>query len=105
MRWIILSALLLLVGRPATGSRRRSGSNAAVRRLGCGSVAGELPFPGVKEAVGELLSETSLRSCGELLSGFFELGAKGLEDHQLGVVLFNALARKVISRFYNRDWS
>jgi hypothetical protein len=42
------------------------------------------------------LSETSLWFGGELLRGFFKLGAEGLEDHQLGVVLFYALAREII---------
>jgi hypothetical protein len=42
------------------------------------------------------LSETSLRSGGELLCGFFELGAEGLEYHQLGVVLLYAFTREII---------
>jgi hypothetical protein len=90
MRWVIW-LLLLVVGRLATGSRGRGGrgrggTNAAVSWLGCGTLAEELSFPGVKKTVGELLSETSLRSGCELLSGFVKLGTEGLEDRQLGVV-------------------
>jgi hypothetical protein len=37
-----------------------------------------------------------LQSGGELLSSFFKLGAEGLEDRQLGVVLLYAFAREII---------
>jgi hypothetical protein len=102
---LLLTMLLRRVGPAVACNRRRGGSDAAVRGLRGRSVAGELPLPGVKEADGKLLSETLLRSGGELLGGFFKLGAKGLEDHQLGVVFFNALAREVIGRFDDRNWS
>jgi hypothetical protein len=97
--------LLMLVNWAGPGSRKRGSGDAAVRRLGGRrSVAGELSFPGVEKAVGKLPSEASLRSGGKLLSGFFKLGAEGLEDHQLGVVLFHALAREIIGCFDDRDW-
>jgi hypothetical protein len=89
MRWINLLALLLLlltmllrrVGPMVACNRRRGGSDAAIRRLRGRSIARELPLPRVKEADGKLLSETLLRSGGELLGGLFKLGVKGLEDH------------------------
>ncbi|ENH63724.1 hypothetical protein FocTR4_00017120, partial [Fusarium oxysporum f. sp. cubense] len=75
----------------------RGSGYAAVGRLGDGrSGTGELSFPGVEEAVGKLLSETSMRSGGELLCGFFELGAEGLEYHKFGIVLLYAFAREII---------
>ena len=78
------------------GSGKRGSRDAAVGRLrGQGSRAGELSFLNVKKAVGNLPSETSLRSSSELLGRFFKLGAEGLEDHQLGVVFFRVFSREI----------
>src|SRR6478735_3993086 len=105
MGWVRSSALLLLMLLGWAGAVRGvRGGDAAVCRLRSRHIAGKLPFPRVKKAVGELLSETSLGSIGKLLGGFLKLGAEGLENHQLGVVLFHALAREFIRRFDDRDW-
>uniref|UniRef100_A0A0C4DI17 Uncharacterized protein n=1 Tax=Fusarium oxysporum (strain Fo5176) TaxID=660025 RepID=A0A0C4DI17_FUSOF len=104
MKWVRLSVLLLMLGSWAGAVSGERGGDAAVGRLRSWCNAGKLLFPNAEEAVGELPSETSLRSSGELLSGFFKLGAEGLENYQLGVVLFHALAGEVIGRFDNRDW-
>jgi hypothetical protein len=113
MRWVGLSVLLLLltvllmvaVGWANVGSGKRDSGDAAVVGLGGRrSGAGELSFPDAEEAVSKLSSETALRSGSELLSRFFKLGAEGLKDHQLGVVLFRVFSREIIGRLDNRDW-
>jgi hypothetical protein len=89
--------LMMLLSWAGLGSGKRGSSDAAVSRPGSrGSGAGELSSPDAQEAVGKLLSETSLRFRGELLSSFLKLGAEGLEDHQLGVVLFHLLTRELV---------
>jgi hypothetical protein len=71
----------MVVNRIGPGSGKQ-GSDAAIYRLGgCRSRVGELLFLNAKEAIGELPSETLLQSGSELLSGFFKLGAEGLENY------------------------
>jgi hypothetical protein len=90
-------SLLLSVGQTVVVSARRGSGHAAVCRLGGRrSRAGELSFPKTEEIISKLLTETSLRSGDELLGRFFKLGTKGLKNHQLGVILFNAFSREII---------
>lgn len=72
------------------------GCDAAVGRPRGRLGAGELPVPGIQEAIGKFLCEFSFRSNGELYDSLFEFSAEGLEHPQLGVVLLHALVHESI---------